>query len=98
MSEKGMKITVGDVTNNRANVRDYMDFDDETGRIYVQGEHLATVLIDRSDEWENLKEKNKRYRELLEKIENNMGITDAENDSLLEEIDRVLKDDLNESS
>lgn len=75
-----------------------MDFDDETGRIYVQGEYLATVLIDKSDEWKNLKEKNERYRKLLEKIENNMGITDAENDSLLEEINEALKGDTHESS
>jgi len=49
-----MKITVRDVTNHEVNVRDYMRYDEETGNIYVAWEHLDTVLIDKTEEWEEL--------------------------------------------
>ncbi len=63
-----MKVTVWDVTNNKVNVRDYMSVDEETGRIYVDGLKLETVLIDKTAEWDELKQKNKRYREAIDKI------------------------------
>lgn len=63
-----MKITVRDVTNNEVNVRDYMRYDEETGNIYVAWEHLDTVLIDKTEEWERLKKQNKRYQKALELI------------------------------
>lgn len=49
-----MKITVRDVTNDEVNVRRYMSYDEETGKIYVDWEHLDTVLIDKTEEWEEL--------------------------------------------
>ncbi len=61
-----MKVTVRDVTNNKVNVRNYMNVDEETGRIYVDGLNLDTVLIDKSKEWDELKKQNERYREALE--------------------------------
>lgn len=61
-----MKVTVGDVTNNKVNIRDYMSVDEETGRICVQGEELDRVLIDKSKEWDELKKENARLREALE--------------------------------
>lgn len=67
-----MKITVWDVTNNKCNIRDYMNVDEKTGRIYVQMEHMDTVLIDRTKEWEGLekellsvKNENEVYRKAL---------------------------------
>ena len=60
-----MKITVGDVTNSRANVRDYLSVSDENGRIYVKYEAMHKVLIDRSAEWEELTLENTRLREVL---------------------------------
>lgn len=63
-----MKVTVRDVTNIDVNVRDYMNYDEETGRIYVDLTKLDEVLIDKTEEWERLKEENKRYREYLELI------------------------------
>lgn len=50
-----MKVTVWDVTNSGCNIRDYMNVDEDTGRIYVQMEHMYTVLIDKTEEWESLK-------------------------------------------
>lgn len=49
-----MKVTVGDVTNSKCNVRDYLSYDEDTGRIYVEGEAIDTVLIDKSEEWDKL--------------------------------------------
>ncbi|MCG5104417.1 hypothetical protein [Oceanobacillus alkalisoli] len=63
-----MKVTVGDVTNNKVNVRDYMGVDEETGRIFVDGLKLDTVLIDKSEEWDELKRQNERYRDLLNRL------------------------------
>lgn len=93
-----MKITVGDVMNNKANVRKYLSVHPENGKIYVNGACFDVVLIDKTEEWDKLitkiqetEEENKRLKGLLAKIENNMGITDEENDILLEEIRDVLK-------
>ncbi|MBN6206248.1 hypothetical protein JYK21_07275 [Ralstonia pickettii] len=70
-----MKVTVGDVTNNKVNVRDYMGADEETGRIFVDGLKLDTVLIDKSEEWDELQQQNKRYREALEFYRNGLNYT-----------------------
>ena len=71
-----MKVTVWDVTNSRCNIRDYMDADEDTGRIYVQMEHMDTVLIDRTEELESLekellsaKNENEVYRKAIKSIE-----------------------------
>lgn len=48
-----MKVTVGDVTNNKCNVREYLTCD-EDGTIFVDLDALDTVLIDKSNEWDNL--------------------------------------------
>lgn len=63
-----MKVTLGDVTNSKVNVRDYMGVDEETGRIFVDGLKLDTVLIDKSAEWDELKRKNERYREVIDSM------------------------------
>lgn len=66
-----MKVTVGDVINNKVNVRDYMTYDEETKRIFVDGNALDVVLIDKSDEWQKLKDENRRYKQALEYYANN---------------------------
>lgn len=61
-----MKITVGDVTNSRVNVRDYLSVSDENGRIYVKFEAMDEVLIDRTAEWDELRAENAHLRKALE--------------------------------
>lgn len=61
-----MKITVQDVINSEVNIRDYM-LVGENGRIFVDGASLGEVLIDKSEEWDELKKKNKQYLESVQK-------------------------------
>lgn len=70
-----MKITVYDVTNSKANVRDYMHAD-ENRRIFVNYDEKDRILIDRSKEWDALNQENEILR--------------AANDDLNKEL-RILK-------
>lgn len=62
-----MKITVGEVMNNKADVRDYLSVH-EDGRIFVNIEAFDKVLIDKTDEWDELKAENERLREALKLV------------------------------
>lgn len=57
------------------------------GRNYTNGQYVQ--LRERVQELET---KNESYEKLLRKIENNMGITDEENEMLLSEIEEELSD------
>lgn len=61
-----MKITVMDVMNSKSDVREYLSVHPENGRIYVNSKAENVVLIDKTEEWDELKAENAHLRKALE--------------------------------